>query len=38
MFNKLLKSKKSTLEEQINLIEKSIKERTKYLEQINYSN
>ena len=35
MFNKLLKSKKSTLEEQINLIEKSIKERTKYLEQIN---
>lgn len=35
MFNKLLKSKKSALEEQINLIEKSIKERTKYLEQIN---
>ena len=35
MFNKLLKSKKSALEEKINLIEKSIEERTKYLEQIN---
>lgn len=35
MFNKLLKLKKSALEEQINLIEKSIEERTKYLERIN---
>lgn len=35
MFNKLLKLQKSALEEQINLIEKSIEERTKYLERIN---
>lgn len=35
MFNKILKSKKSALEEQINLIEKSIKEREQYLCNIN---
>ena len=35
MFNKLLKSQKAKLEEQINLIEKSIKERELYLSNIN---
>ena len=35
MFNKLLRSKKSKLEEQINLIEKSIQEREQYLGNIN---
>lgn len=35
MFNKLLRSKKSKLEEQINLIEKSIQEREQYLSNIN---
>lgn len=35
MFNKLLRSQKAKLEEQINLIEKSIKEREQYLGNIN---
>lgn len=35
MFNKLLRSQKTKLEEQINLIEKSIKEREQYLSNIN---
>lgn len=35
MFNKLLRSQKAKLEEQINLIEKSIQERTQYLVNIN---
>lgn len=35
MFNKLLRSKKAKLEEQINLIEKSIQEREKQLSNIN---
>ena len=36
MFNKLLRSQKNKLEEQINLIEKSIQEREQYLSNINY--
>ena len=35
MFNKLLRGQKTKLEEQINLIEKSIKEREQYLSNIN---
>lgn len=35
MFNKLLRRQKEKLEEQINLIEKSIKERERYLSSIN---
>lgn len=35
MFNKILKQQKVKLEEQINLIEKSIKEREQYLDNIN---
>ena len=35
MFNKLLQSQKAKLEEQINLIEKSIQEREQYLNNIN---
>ena len=35
MFNKLLRSQKNKLEEQINLIEKSIQEREQYLNNIN---
>lgn len=35
MFNKILRSQKAKLEEQINLIEKSIKEREQYLSNIN---
>lgn len=35
MFNKLLRRQKAKLEEQINLIEKSIKERERYLSNIN---
>lgn len=35
MFNKLLRSQKNKLEEQINLIEKSIQEREQYLSNIN---
>ena len=38
MFNKILKQQKVKLEEQINLIEKSIKEREKCLTNINFSN
>lgn len=35
MFNKLLQNQKAKLEEQINLIEKSIQEREQYLNNIN---
>ena len=36
MFNKILHQRKARLEEQINLVEKSIKEREQYLGNINF--